>query len=978
MTRLLLFTFLSIPLIGAYILFALGIVVIYRASRVLNLAHGAMAMVPAYFYYSLTEHGTPRMVAIVLAVAGGAVLGVTVEALFVRRLRRQGPTAQTVGTVAVTGLLIALIAKIYGTSPIQPATVFPKGQVTIAGASVAYGSIALLLIGLVAAAGLLAFFRFTQVGLALRGAAQNRTAASIVGINPDLAASAAWALGGASAALAGVLLAAVTNLNPYTLSLEVLPGFVAALIGGLESLIGAIVGAVIAGLAFGIVPLISQLPVIGSPLRLSGAPQLVLTLLALGVMISRGRRLSGADADTSALGTATAAFTRRSPARPTTLALLALLLIWPWIVPFSVLGSSLLALEYAVVALSLVVLSGWVGQISLAQATFVGIGALVTGLIARDVGIGFPFDVVVGVLAAAVAATVLGAVALRIRGLYLAVATLIFAWMGDAFLFPSPWLGASGGSSTIPNQRIGHPGGLVSIDLTSRRVVFLVFLAIIAIVVLALSNLRDTRVGRAFFAIRGSEVAAASLGVHVTRYKLYAFALAGALAGLGGGMLIVDQRTVVPASFFFTVSLQYLAIAVVGGLSSLGGGVAAGVLFAGLNELFFRVSALSGWLDLVSAALLAGVLLLYPGGLAAALDGIRRTGERMTAMTFGRLPRPGERLRAALPSLPTRLRARGAQQTAAADGDWLDALSRPATQQVTVDVPEQPAAPKAPAIDPTAPAALYVAGVTVRFGGLTAVSAADLDVRTGEIVGLIGPNGAGKTTLFNAVLGLNEPSAGAIKLFGQDITDQPAHRRAGMGVARTFQVLQLFSGLSVFDNVLMGTHLHHRGSLVGGLVGTPTTIESELRCRQRVASVLELLGLSDLAESSVTDLPFGTLRLVELGRALATGGRLLMLDEAASGLNDVETARLVDVVKSIRALGVSVLLIEHDMQMVSAACDRVFVMDRGEVIASGTAEAVSRDERVREAYLGATPVAARPRKRRARAAARTPELTGAS
>jgi ABC-type branched-subunit amino acid transport system ATPase component len=245
---------------------------------------------------------------------------------------------------------------------------------------------------------------------------------------------------------------------------------------------------------------------------------------------------------------------------------------------------------------------------------------------------------------------------------------------------------------------------------------------------------------------------------------------------------------------------------------------------------------------------------------------------------------------------------------------------------------------------------------------------------------LIGPNGAGKTTLFNAVLGLNEPSAGAIKLFGADITGQPAHQRAGMGVARTFQVLQLFSGLSVFDNVLMGTHLHHRGSIVGGMVGTPVTVESERRCRERVATVLELLGLADIADSSVTDLPFGTLRLVELGRALATGGRLLMLDEAASGLNDVETARLVEVVRSIRTHGVSVLLIEHDMQMVSAACDRVFVMDRGEVIASGTPEHVSRDERVREAYLGATATAAPARKPRraprAKKATATAELTG--
>ena len=948
MTRFLLFTFLSIPLIGAYILFSLGIVVIYRASRVLNLAHGAMAMVPAYFYYSLTKHGTPRVIAIVLAITAGALLGVAVEALFVRRLRSQGATAQTVGTVAVTGLLIAIVAKIYGTSPIQPPTVFPQGQLTIAGASVAYGSIALMVIGLLVAAALLAFFKFTEIGLALRGAAQNRTAASLVGVNPDLAASTAWALGGATAALAGVLLAAVTNLNPFTLSLEVLPAFVAALIGGLESLGGAIVGAVIAGLAFGIVPLASTLPVIGSPLRLNGAPQLVLTLLALGVMVTRGRKLSTADTAAGTIATRTSGKQlRRTPLRPSMLVVAGLLVAWPWLVPFSVLGSSLLAAEYAVVALSLVVLSGWVGQISLAQATFVGIGALVTGLVARGIGVGFPFDVVVGVLAAAGAATLLGAVALRVRGLYLAVATLIFAWMGDAFLFPSPWLGASGGSSTAPNQRFGHAGGLLSLDLTSRRVIFLIFIAIVCAVTLALSNLRDTRIGRAFFAIRGSEVAAASLGVHVTRYKLYAFALAGALAGLGGGMLMVEQRTVVPSQFFFTVSLQYLAIAVVGGLGSIGGAVAAGVLFAGLNELFFRVSALSGWLDVVSAALLALVLLGYPGGLAAALGrllgGINRLGTSAIARRarLTRQPRPpGPVVNAELSAAPV-------------------------PEHLVPEQARRTAEPFVVAERLARPSALETADVTVRFGGLTAVSAASLDVRQGEIVGLIGPNGAGKTTLFNAVLGLNEPSSGSVRLFGNDVTDQPAHRRAGLGIARTFQVLQLFNGLDVFDNVLMGTHLHHRGTLIGGLAGTPATVEGERRCRERVTQVLAQLGLSDLAHESVDDLPFGTLRLVELGRALATGGRLLMLDEAASGLNDVETARLVEVVRSIRDLGVSVLLIEHDMQMVSAACDYVFVMDRGEIIARGTPAEVSRDDRVREAYLG-TAAAAPPRRARSR------------
>ncbi|MDQ3916852.1 MAG: ABC transporter permease, partial [Actinomycetota bacterium] len=629
MRDLLVYAFLSIPLIGAFAMFALGISVIYRASRVLNLAHGAMAMFPAYVYYSLSTAGVPLWLALPAGVACGAVLGVLVERVFVRRLRSQGPTAQTVGTVAVTGLLIAIAAKVWGTSPTLAPAVFPEGALEVAGVAVRYGDLGLFAVGVVVSAGAFAFFKFTEVGLAMRGSAQNRRAAALMGIDPDVAAAAAWALGGGLAALAGILLAAVTSLDPYNLSLQVLPAFVAALIGGLESLLGAIAGTVLAGLLFGIVPLLAKLPVVGGVLQYSGATQLVLTALALVVMAIRGRRFSGAEASEAGLS-ADAGEARSRPLKlgRRHLVALVLLLAWPFVAPFSALGTSLLAMELALIAISLVVLIGWVGQISLAQASFVGVGALVTAMVSRSWGLGFPANVVLGAVAAGVVATALGAMALRVRGLYLAVATLIFAWMADQFLFPSPWLGAGTGSSTLPDERYGVAGGFPSFDFTSRRTLYFVMLAIVVLVTAALANLRDTRAGRAFFAVRGSEMAAASLGIDVIRYKLVAFAVSGVLAGLGGSLLMLEQRTVVPSQFLFTVSLQYLAIAVVGGLASLGGAVAAGGVFAALNELFFRVPALSGWLEIVSAGLLAVVLLVQPGGLAAMARGLRAGSSR--------------------------------------------------------------------------------------------------------------------------------------------------------------------------------------------------------------------------------------------------------------------------------------------------------------------------------------------------------------
>ncbi|MGH2753010.1 MAG: ABC transporter permease subunit, partial [Actinomycetota bacterium] len=799
MQDLLVYTFLSIPLIGAFAMFALGISVIYRASRVLNLAHGAMAMVPAYLFYSMTQKGLPVWAALFLSVMFGAVLGVAVERIFVRRLRPQGPTAQTVGTVAVTGLLIALVARIWGTTPIVAPAVFPEGQLTIAGAAVRYGDIGLFVVGLVVSGALFAFFSFTEVGLAMRGAAQNRRAASLMGIDPDLAASAAWALGGALAALAGVLLAAVTNLDPYNLSFQVLPAFVAALIGGLESLPIALAGAGIVGLLFGVVPAMTNLPLIGGLFRYTGATQLVLTIMVLVVMAVKGGKFSGSESSHPGFSSGTAFSPAKRGLSPALLLALPILLIFPFVAPYSLLGTGLLAIELALVAVSLVVLIGWVGQISLAQASFVGIGALVTAMATRGWGLAFPANVLVGVVMAGAVAALLGAVALRVRGLYLAVATLAFAWMGDEFLFSSPWLGAGTGSSTIDNQRLGVVGGFPAFDFTSRKTLYFVMLAVLLLVVVALANLRDTRTGRAFFAVRGSEVAAASLGIDVTRYKLIAFALSGVLAGLGGGLLMMEQRTVVPDQFLFTISLQYLAIAVVGGLGSLSGAISAGILFAGLNELFFRVPALTGWLEVVSAALLTVVLLAQPGGLASAAHKIRGAFSTVDASAgrVGRLLLRGGRLLAALAS-PIRemlRKRRSVWNQRFEPRDWF-ALARnrgsqdeePAKAEVASTKDEGISSllvaseqPKLPEDRSERKTLLEAGGITVRFGGLTAVSDASLKVCAGEVVGLIGPNGAGKTTLFNSILGLNSPASGGVALFGRDVTELPPHWRAKLG-----------------------------------------------------------------------------------------------------------------------------------------------------------------------------------------------------
>jgi branched-chain amino acid transport system permease protein len=285
---------LATPLVGAYAMFALGIVFIHRASKVLNLAHGAMAMLPAYISYSVAPHIGAFPAAIVALLTGGA-LGLVVERGVVRRLRASSSTAQTVGTVAVLGLLIAIAARVWGTTALKAPSLFPDKTYQVGNANLPLAGIGLFVVAVVIAVAFIALFRFTDLGLAMRAAADNRRAASLMGIDPERTTAMAWFLAGTLAALGGVLLAGASSLHPYTLSLEVLPAFVAALIGGLESERGALIGAGIVGLTLGIVPTLGGLG------RRTGVPQVALALVALIVMARRGQRFAAADVRTSSL-----------------------------------------------------------------------------------------------------------------------------------------------------------------------------------------------------------------------------------------------------------------------------------------------------------------------------------------------------------------------------------------------------------------------------------------------------------------------------------------------------------------------------------------------------------------------------------------------------------------------------------------------------------------------------------------------------
>ena len=1010
-----LYLLLSIPLVGAYLMFGVGAVVVFRASKVLNLALGAMAVLPAYLVYSMVKAGLPTLVALPLGVAAGALLGVVVERLFIRPLARQGPTAQTVGTVAVFGLVVALVAQIYGSGSMQAPQIFPSGGITVAGALLRWGQIGTFAVGLICLAGCLALLKYTRIGLAMRGAAENPTAAALMGVNPLRMARLAWALGGGLAGLAGILLAAVTSLNPYSLSLQMLPGFVAALIGGLGSVVGALIGAFVVGGVEGLVPAFALIPGLRSISGQVGIPQLVLTIVALVVMFTRGKRFSQAG-ESGPLGRVEQAAPVHSAFDPERLprrggrkrlgrfVLLAALLAWPFagipgwfpIDRFSLLGDANQAGEYFLVAASLVLLTGWVGQISLAQAAFVGIGAFGTATVASHVSLPFPTGLLVGAALGGGTAALLGLVALRVRGLYLAVGTLIFAWMCDSYLFVVPWFTSH---SSFNAPKVGKAGTFPFFDFTDRRTFYFVILAVSSLVAFGLLNLRDSKTGRAFTAIRGSETAAAAFGIDVRRTKLLAFILAGGIAGLAGNLIITNQNVVVPDSFNLQTSLLFLAIAVVGGLRSLGGAVSASVVFAGLDELFFRVPSLGRYLQLVSAVLLAVVLLVYPGGLAAIPVSVRNLPHRMQRLR-SELDVVGRRLGAALAALDDRLPAHITERSARLVGavaeraaalgrllpapvssrsarplrrftplvatvESLAAAAAAAPADVSTnghkaeDTTAEPAALRPLAADRAADHALpagpplSASNITVQFGGLTAVDNVSLEVGKGQIVGLMGPNGAGKTTLFNAVSGLNSPTSGRVRLYGEDVTKLPPHQRAARGLARTFQVIQLFPELTVFDNLMIATHVHNPTGPWSHITLTAGAVGAESAAEETCRRVISYLGLEDIADRGAAGLPFGTLRLVEFARAMVTGAPLVMLDEPASGLDDTETARFADVLRRVRdELELSILLIEHDVHMVTSVSDYIYVIDRGKPIADGTPAAIRANANVQAAYLG--------------------------
>ena len=589
---------------------------------------------------------------------------------------------------------------------------------------------------------------------------------------------------------------------------------------------------------------------------------------------------------------------------------------------------------YAVVALSLTVLTGWAGAVSLSQAAFVGLGAFTAAeLTARHVN--FALWIPIAMLASVPASMITGAVALRLPGLYFAVVTLAFGVVAQYMLF-IPLENA--GTTPVARPRWG------AVDFANERYFFLLCVLAAAAAFGATLRIGRGKTGRALLTVRTSRTAAEALAVDSVRYRTLAFVVSGCLASGAGvllGTLIQSSRS---NQFTLFASIQYLAVTFIGGIGSVLGAALAGALQVLPTELVRPLveghdsDVLRQFAPLVQATLLLVVVVLRPDGLLGIL---RSLGVRAGLLE----PRPSREVAFAAP------RSKARRDIGFTLPDW----AIPAGVLAA-------AVGRAPAAGPgndgdevvlDTPPALEAGDVSVRFGAVAALDEVSLSVQPGELVAVIGPNGAGKTTLFNCCSGFLAPDSGTVRLHGTDVTGFPAHRRAAAGLGRSFQTPRLVDSMSVFENLLVGFHPRITHGVPGEVAGFTYALDEEREIRARVAALLEAVGLAAIGPLAAGDLPSGLRKVVEVLRALVPAPDVLLLDEPSAGLDPRETRWLARLIQTVnRELGVSVVLIEHDMSLVMGISDYVYVLEFGRLLAAGTPAEVRSNPEVIAAYLG--------------------------
>jgi ABC-type branched-subunit amino acid transport system ATPase component/ABC-type branched-subunit amino acid transport system permease subunit len=548
---------------------------------------------------------------------------------------------------------------------------------------------------------------------------------------------------------------------------------------------------------------------------------------------------------------------------------------------------------YALVALGVVLLTGVGGLTSFGQAAFVGIGAYATAWLTTAAGASPWLGLLFALALTGIVAALLGAVTLRLGGHFLPLGTI--AWgLSIYFLFGNlESLGRNNGISNVPPITLGP------LSLAPNDAIYYLIWGVLAAATVLVANLLDSREGRAVRSLRGGVVMVESLGISVFRIRLMIFVVAALLAGLSGWLYAHMSRYVSPAPFDLRMGIQYLFMAILGGSGHILGAVVGAALLTllqnALQDLLPHFAQNGQQLEVIVFAVIYVLALQFARG-----------GVMPFVLRF--VPRPPRPAPSAAEPLPRRV-----------------------MPQAGIPL-------------------LTVRDLLKRFGGLEAVSQVGFEVAAGEIVGLIGPNGAGKSTVFNLITGTLKSDEGTIVFLGRDITRAGQRRIAEAGIARTFQHVKLRPSLSLIDNVLLGTYVRTRSGFLAGALRLDRA--EEARARAEALAQLKRVGLSEQAYDQAGNLPLGRQRILEVARALAADPALIVLDEPAAGLSRPEKLALADLLRGLRNEGVTVLLVEHDVEFVMGLVDRIVVMDFGSKLVEGRPAAVRADPRVQEAYLG--------------------------
>jgi sulfate-transporting ATPase len=888
---------------GVYALVALGIVLVYRGSGVVNFAHGALALTGAGVFYEARPH-TGLTLALILGIASGAVAGLAINLLVMTPMRRSSPLARVIATLGALSLGTELWKHVIGGSAQTIVQQFlPNRAVAPLGHGILVGENLMLIFCITVGLGIILWgiYRYTRFGVATTAVAENEVVAAAQGWSPVTIASLNWAFGGALAAFGGIMLATLSGLSTDSQVLVVVPALAAALIGRFSSFTLTIVG----GLLIGVLE--SEALNFGSPAGyLAGMETGVPFVVIILILIVRGRSIplrSHLADRLQSLGTG-----RVRPVPVVVATAVAIISLWAFGAGWS--GAVITSAAMGFVVLSLLVIVGYAGQLSLAQWTLAGVGALLAGRLAGDLwNLPFPLAVVVGVLLTMLVGVIVALPALRVRGVSLAVTTLALAdVLTNVFLSNPAYTGGLIQGTVIPTPSLF--GWHVDSVAHPQRY-GLVWLVVFALAALVVANLRRGRTGRSLIAVRDNERAAATMGVRVTAMKIYAFAVAAGLAALGGSVVAFRYQNLDFSGFDLLTNVNALLFVAIGGIGWIGGAIMAAVTYTAgmLNYVLSLLFNTTGWYLAVAAALLVITVILNPDGVVAKVSADFSEVERLVRSRV-----VGPRAR------------RSPAAAAPVASNPVGAAPRPVR---------------------VAPKALEVSGLAVTYGTSRVLDGVSFQARPGEVLGIIGPNGAGKTTLIEATTGFVK-CKGTVHLSGSDISGHTPQRRSREGLMRSFQSLELLEDLSVIDNIRVACTPGDTRSLIKDLVWP-----SDPPLSQAALAGIAEFSLDSVLAKRPSELPYAQRRLLAVARAVAASPSVLLLDEPAAGLDNESRQELARLIRRLADdWGMTVLLVEHDVEMVMTVCDRVIALNFGRVIAEGAPAEVRLHEQVIASYLG--------------------------